>query len=231
MAKDGLNLEIYMKLEVGNFYYNRNDAIVELVEKKALGKYPYKVLLTSGDSYFVDKNGRDLGDMTMTGRDLLSEAGKVKKAIFTIGISASGKSTWAKQQAAYKVIDRDVIRRELLMAHCDFNPETQNMWDFWDFDTMESECQILREMMFKEYVGAGRNIIFCDTNLKLPYVEDTCPIIQELLFRDYRVKYKKFPIALEEAQRRNSLRTHAVNPHVIENQIVAYAKLEKEYGS
>jgi predicted kinase len=219
-----------MKLELGNFYYNRNDAIVELVEKKALGKYPYKALLASGDSYYVDKNGRDLGDMTITGRDLVSEAGKVKKAIFTIGISASGKSTWAQQQAAYKVIDRDAIRREILAAHCDYNPKTQNMWHFWDFETMESECQILRELMFKEYVDAGRNIIFCDTNLKLPYVEDTCPIIQELLFRDYRVKYKKFPIALEEAQRRNSARLNSVNYTVIENQAKAYAELEKEYG-
>jgi predicted kinase len=220
-----------MKLKLDGFYYNRNDAVVQIVNKKAIGKFPYEVLLPSGDTYFVDKNGRDLNNDVNTCRDLISEVNSVKKAIFTIGISASGKSTWANQQAAYKVIDRDVIRRELLVAHCDYDPKTQNMWDYWNFETMESECQLLREIMFKEYVGAGRNIIFCDTNLKLPYVEDTCPIIQELLFKDYRIKFKKFPIAIEEAQRRNSARLHSVNYTVIENQAKAYAELEKKHGA
>lgn len=79
------------------------------------------------------------------------------KAIFTIGISSSGKSTWAfaHEKHGYKVLDSDLLRLEL------YGDETDQRDPHKVFDLMYKRG--------REYLEAGYDTIFCSTNLNMRY--------------------------------------------------------------
>ena len=75
------------------------------------------------------------------------------EAIFTIGISGSGKTTWARNQEGYMVLDSDQIRYEIYGdASCQDNPAK------------------VFEIMYQRGRGllrANQSVIFCSTNLSM----------------------------------------------------------------
>lgn len=73
------------------------------------------------------------------------------EAIFTIGLSGSGKSTWAHDQENFYILDSDEIRQEI-----NGNAEDQKNPD------------VIFRTMYKRGVRAleqGKSVIFCATNL------------------------------------------------------------------
>lgn len=77
------------------------------------------------------------------------------EAIFTVGISACGKTTWAHQQKGYIVLDSDQLRLEL------YGSETDQRDPHKVFDLMYKRG--------REYLLAGKSVIFCATNLGMKY--------------------------------------------------------------
>jgi predicted kinase len=157
-----------------------------------------------------------------------------KQAIFTVGISGSGKSTWAWQhQDEWRIIDRDVIRRTHLILNVkEYDPSEANMWDHWDFETMEATCNRRREELIEAVLLEGSNVIFADTNLNYRKLE---PLMQRLLREDYSVKFQFFPTTLEDAKYRNACRRDAVPDHLLQLQYTAYnafkgAPIRLDYG-
>lgn len=76
------------------------------------------------------------------------------EAIFTVGISACGKTTWAHQQRAI-VLDSDQLRLEL-----------------WGSETDQREPHKVFDLMYKrgrEQLLSGNSVIFCSTNLSMKY--------------------------------------------------------------
>jgi predicted kinase len=144
-----------------------------------------------------------------------------KQAIFTVGISGSGKSTWAwSHQDAWRVIDRDVIRRTHLILNVkEYDPAEDNMWEHWDFQTMENTCNRRREELIEAALYEGSNIIFADTNLNYNKLQ---PLMQRLIRADYSVEFKFFPTTLEDAKYRNVNRRDAVPEHLLQIQYTAY---------
>jgi len=130
------------------------------------------------------------------------------KAIITIGVSASGKTTWAKQFAAenkdWVIVCRDDIRAELMGGKL--------IWENWDWKR-EKEVTVIQRARYLEAKIAGKNIIVADTNLSK--VESLESYLANLGFE---VQRKEFPIALSEAIRRDSLRNPSVSAKVIEMQ-------------
>lgn len=76
------------------------------------------------------------------------------EAIFTIGISACGKTTWAHQQRAI-VLDSDQLRLEL-----------------WGSETDQRDPHKVFDLMYKrgrEQLLNDNSVIFCSTNLSMKY--------------------------------------------------------------
>lgn len=76
------------------------------------------------------------------------------EAIFTVGISACGKTTWAHQQRAI-VLDSDQLRLEL------YEDETDQRDPHKVFDLMYKRG--------REQLLNGNSVVFCSTNLSMKY--------------------------------------------------------------
>ena len=77
------------------------------------------------------------------------------ECIFTVGLAASGKSSWANAQEGYVVLDSDRIRKEL-----------------WDSETDQQNPTKVFDLMYKRAsvaLACGRSVICCSTNLNMKY--------------------------------------------------------------
>lgn len=131
-----------------------------------------------------------------------------RKMIITVGVSASGKSTWANQQEGFKVICRDNIRSVLF-------PE----YNLGDYKYKNSKESMVSESSLKQWlvsVDRGFDVIIADTNLNQKY-RDMWE--QRGLDAGYEVEFKTFPITLEEAWKIDQKRgVYAVGRDVISRQ-------------
>jgi predicted kinase len=132
------------------------------------------------------------------------------KAIITVGISASGKTTWAKEYAkANKAIisNRDDMRFALTGS--------TGWGDYkWDkkIESIVTNQQINLAMVASK---VGKDLIVADTNLNADY---RTPLVANLKDLGYEVEIKDFPITLEESWKRDSLRGNGVGRDVIYKQ-------------
>lgn len=151
----------------------------------------------------------------------------MKKAILTVGVSASGKSRWAEEfvaeQAAlgheWRIVCRDDIRakiqgRELVD------------WDSWKMKS-ESVVNDLQTLMIHDASEAGANIIIADTNLNEKFRNK---LMKSLEFLGFEVGLKEFDVTLEEAWRRDSRREAGVGHSVIAKQFQSWIEFKRKKG-
>lgn len=134
------------------------------------------------------------------------------KAILTVGVSASGKSTFAKElvdtQPNWTEINRDWIRFNVVAPNTD--------WNSYKFSSKNEKdvTQIQFEMLNQAWIDE-QNVIISDTNLN-PKVR--ARMIELLDDFDYEVEIKEFPVSFEEAIRRDRYRLNGVGQEVIYKQ-------------
>lgn len=147
------------------------------------------------------------------------------KALFTIGVSASGKSTWAHEFAAqydYEVVERDAFRlQHLKETRSDYDKNYVD-WGVWKWK-WESSVNLLVWEAIEEYAKAGRNLIIADTNLSPNRVEGMMQRLSALGYTDFQTKL--FPIDFMEAVKRDAKRDSTVGFHVIAQQMQQYDKV------
>jgi len=86
------------------------------------------------------------------------------KATITVGISASGKTQWAKTQKA-AIVCRDDVRTKFLIDD-GFDATNNNIWSRWKFDkAREKAVTDYCWQLVEKYSVEQRDIIICDTNL------------------------------------------------------------------
>lgn len=132
------------------------------------------------------------------------------RAILTVGISASGKTSWATElvRQGWRDINRDWIRFNMV------KPGTN--WSNYKFNnTNEKEVTRLQGLMITESWAAGDNIIISDTNLN---AGTRTALIKQLQDLGYEVELKSFPITRELAVKRDNLRANGVGQEVIYRQ-------------
>lgn len=141
------------------------------------------------------------------------------KMIITRGISASGKSTFAKElcekDESYVDINRDYIRFNVVKPGSD--------WSNYKF-TNKSErdvTEIQKEMVMDAF-GKEKNVIISDTNLNENTMKMWVDIADDL---GYTVEVKEFPISYEEAIKRDRLRANSVGHTVIYKQYLNWLKV------
>lgn len=132
------------------------------------------------------------------------------KAIITVGISASGKTTFAKTlvEEGWVDINRDWIRFHVVCPGTD--------WSNYKFtNKREQDVTSIQEEMMMDAFAKGQNVIISDTNLN-PKVREGW--VNHLADLGYEVEIKDFPITLEEAYKRDTLRANGVGRDVIYGQ-------------
>jgi len=129
------------------------------------------------------------------------------KIILTVGIPASGKSTWAKEEVRKnpeKVIriNRDDLRN--MMSNYHFS------------DSNEKLVTSTKQFMIQQGLRYGRDIIIDETNLNRRNFDDICKMVREMNI-DCMVMEKPFYIELDDAIARDAARpgTGCVGEEVI----------------
>ena len=136
------------------------------------------------------------------------------KLILTVGISASGKTTWAEKQKYEHSgnntinINRDGIRFNIVQPGSD--------WSTYKFNEKnEKRVSEIELMVAEKVLKFESNIIISNTNLNPKTREFWKKFAEE---HDYEFEIKEFPITLEEAIKRDRLRQNGVGEQVIRKQ-------------
>jgi predicted kinase len=145
-------------------------------------------------------------------------------AIITIGISCSGKTTWANEYSilnpTYYVISRDDIRRKIQQENGIVVGNSGVNWSKWkwsdeklvteEFWKIIDNIVTLRDDFFIE-----PNIIIADTNLNSHYRK---LLIEKLFDVGFNVEIKEFDVSIEDAWKRDAVRENGVGHSVIAKQ-------------
>jgi predicted kinase len=150
----------------------------------------------------------------------------MNKVSIYCGISASGKSTHAKKQAA-TVIERDEIRKFLFPGYEMQAPDSKKE----NLVTQEQERQILGA------IKAGKeHIIISDTNLNQKYVDRILSLfepVQHSLSTSYSINFEYFDDSLdyELCLQRNAARERKVPEDVLIKQWKRYQVLRNQHNN
>ena len=126
----------------------------------------------------------------------------------TVGVSASGKTTWAKEQKHCVNINRDDIRFNIVQPGSD--------WTTYKFTKVnESRVTEIQNVVAERAVKFETNIIISNTNLNPKTREFWKDFAKH---HNYEFEIKEFPITLEEAIKRDNLRQNGVGEQVIRKQ-------------
>lgn len=138
------------------------------------------------------------------------------KAIFTVGVSASGKTTWAESQVGYVNINRDDIRFQHICNGI-------RSWRLYKFNKAnEQKVTAIQTAMLADAIAQGKDVIISDTNLN---PKNYRWMHQALENAGYEIEFKFFPISYEEALKRDSNRDNPVGQQVIARQFEQWNKL------
>lgn len=151
------------------------------------------------------------------------------KAIFLVGVSGSGKSYWAKQNAGDSVIiERDIIRKCLIADHSYIQDKT-NMWLYWKFNK-ENEQKVtdIVDLAIELAASHKKDIIFSNTNLNYSRLQQN---ICKMKLLGYEVEVKGFPCDFDEVVKRDRNRVNSVGYQVICKQWMHWLKLPEEITS
>ena len=130
------------------------------------------------------------------------------KLILTVGISASGKTTWVGEQKHCVNINRDDIRFNII--------KPGSNWSTYKFTKMnEARVTEIELSIATDASKFGEDIIVSNTNLNPKTREFWKKFAKE---HNYEFEIKEFPITLEEAIKRDNLRQNGVGERVIRKQ-------------
>lgn len=144
-----------------------------------------------------------------------------KKAIIAIGVSASGKTTWAKEfinsNENFVIICRDDIRASLTKENF--------TWSSWNWK-LEPKVTEMHNNAIMDAWKNDKNIIIADTNLNPKF---RIPLIEKLKRMNYNVEEKIFDISQQEAIERDSNRGDlSVGAKVIAQQYLSYLQYKED---
>lgn len=129
-------------------------------------------------------------------------------AILTIGVSGSGKTTWAEAQKDHVNLNRDDIRSEIIGSRVDYRT--------YKFKgTVEKRVTEIQKERALEAIKNKQHVIISDTNLNPKTRQRWDSFFRN---RNYHVELKEFPITLEEAWKRNAYRENGIGHSVVYRQ-------------
>lgn len=147
----------------------------------------------------------------------------MNKIIILVGISNSGKSTfanqeWEKNPTKTVVVNRDKIR-ELISGYDEAN--AYRWYNNPAKGALEKDVTMYEDTLIHEALCKGKDVIVDATHLTASY-------IKRYEFWNKPIEVKFFHTSLEDALSRNALRNRKVDVDVIRRQYDSYVKLKAE---
>lgn len=148
----------------------------------------------------------------------------MSKLIITVGISGSGKSTYAfttvkHNPDRYVIVNRDKIR-ELLYGYTE-----ETILEYYnrnDLNKLEKQVTAYENVLIKQGLSLNKTVIVDATHLKVEY-------INRFKFFNVDTEIKWFDCDLNTAIERDSKRTRKVGEVIIKRQYNQYINLKKTY--
>ncbi len=141
----------------------------------------------------------------------------MKKIIITVGISGSGKSTWAKAfcqaNPNWLKISRDEIRKSMLSVSLNEYHTWENAAKFKIESLVSSQFNLLIINALK----GGFDVVLDNTHLKLSYINEYRKLLAEH-FEAFEINYQFFDVALEICLENDKNRADIVGEAVINEQ-------------
>lgn len=140
--------------------------------------------------------------------------------ILLCGISASGKTTWAKEYLKNNqnsvIVSRDILREKYF--------PNNGIKRILSFQLEERITSIERKLVLKNAL-LNKDIIIDDTNLRQKYLKEWISIFEKEKL-DWKIEI--FDVSLEEAIKRNSTREEKVDEYVLRNQYRIFSSNKKD---
>lgn len=140
--------------------------------------------------------------------------------ILLCGISASGKTTWAKEYLKNNsnsvIVSRDILREKYF--------PNNGIKRILPFQLEERITSIERKLVLKNAL-LNKDVIIDDTNLRQKYLKEWISIFEK---ENLDWKIEIFDISLEEAIKRNSTREEKVDEYVLRNQYRIFSSNKKD---
>jgi predicted kinase len=141
------------------------------------------------------------------------------KVIVTMGLPASGKSSWAKSMVAENPCEYKRVNKDDLRAMLDMSYHTKGNENF---------VLKIRDEIITQALKSGKNVIVDDTNIHPKHIAH----IKELVGSSAEVEVKSFMhVPAKECVRRDALRkgNEQVGAKVIYSMLKQYKEFNKEY--
>jgi predicted kinase len=139
------------------------------------------------------------------------------RAIITVGVSASGKTTWARNfvhesmPVRWEILSRDDVRRSMLETIHNRKLLPGELWKMWNWKNEKDVSEIINNHI-ENFAKLGTNLILADTNLSSVHRNN---LITKLVSLGYEVEINEFPVTFEEAIKRDAGRPDGVGYSVI----------------
>lgn len=143
------------------------------------------------------------------------------KLTILVGLPASGKSTWAREEIAKTkntiIISKDDLRSSFYKR----NKNTKGRW------THERHIVAMRNKTIDYYLGQGIDVISDDCNLNPVHIETFKKIAEQ---RKAEIELKRFDIPVSEAEERDARRENGVGPKIIRRMWRDYVCVKEYQG-
>jgi len=144
----------------------------------------------------------------------------MSKLIILIGISNSGKSTfaheeWTSNSLRTVVVNRDKIR-ELLFSYTE--ETVREYYSRPDLNKLEKQVTKYEDTLIHEALNENKTVILDATHLRKEYLD-------RFKFWNVPIELKWFDVTLKEALTRNMSRKRQVDPKIIEKQYSQYLSI------
>lgn len=152
----------------------------------------------------------------------------MKNVIITVGISGSGKSTWAKvfcqENPNWLRINRDEIRKSMLSVSLN----EYHRWDKVAINRIETLVNEQQKTLLINALNQNWNVVIDNTHLKLSYLNEYRKLLTAH-FEEFRIEYKLFDTSLEESTERDRNRADVVGEEIIKAQAEKLRMLKKNF--
>lgn len=145
-----------------------------------------------------------------------------KKLIVLIGVSGSGKSTFAKKlngETSFPIVNRDKIR-EMMFG---YNESTiSEYYNKKDLGTFEKKVTKTQKEIIKSFLKENNGVIIDNTHLKMSYIN---ALKKDFYYCD--IEFIPIEESFEVCLERDQLRTRKVGGSVIKKQLIELNILKK----